>query len=118
MTQRVAVAGGTGLVGRLVVERLGQAEKEPVVLARSLGIDLTTGDGLDEALRETDAVIGVSNVLTNGRKKAERFFSTVTANLLAAGARAGVRHHVALSIVGCDRVDFGYYLGKRRQEQL
>lgn len=115
---RIAVAGGTGLVGGHVVDALRSAEHEPVVLARSLGIDITTGIGLAEALVGVDAVIDVSNVTTTRRRSSVAFFTTGTDNLLAAGQRAGIRHHVALSIVGVDRVNFGYYEGKRRQEEL
>ncbi|MER7892950.1 SDR family oxidoreductase [Micromonospora sp. NPDC094482] len=115
---RIAVAGGTGWVGRRVVDTVGAAGHEPVVLARSTGVDLMRGSGLDDALSGVAVVIDVSNVVTTSRKKSERFFGTATGNLLAAGQRAGVRHHVVLSIVGVDRVNFGYYAGKRRQEAL
>jgi uncharacterized protein YbjT (DUF2867 family) len=115
---RVAVAGGTGVVGRRVVEAVRAAGDEPVVLARSTGVDLVTGAGLDAALAGADAVIDVSNVATSRRGPAVAFFEAATGHLLAAGERAGVRHLVALSIVGIDRVDLGYYAGKRRQEEL
>jgi uncharacterized protein YbjT (DUF2867 family) len=113
---RIAVAGGTGLVGRHVVNAL--AGHELVVLARSRGIDITTGTGLAEAMAGVDAVIDVSNVTTTRRRASMAFFTAGTKNLMVAGQRAGVRHHVVLSIVGVDRVDLGYYDGKRRQEQL
>jgi uncharacterized protein YbjT (DUF2867 family) len=115
---RVAVAGGTGLVGQHVVTRLVQAGHEPVVLARSRGVDLTTGAGLDAALAGAETVIDVSNVTTLSKKRAVRFFTDATARLLEAGARAGVTHHLALSVVGIDRVGWGYYAGKLRQEEL
>ena len=115
---RIAVAGGTGLVGAHVVVALSDAGHEPVVLARSRGVDITTGTGLDVALAGVEAVIDVSNVTTARRIQSVSFFAIGTARLLAAGHRAGVRHHVALSIVGVDRVGFGYYEGKRRQEAL
>jgi len=115
---KIAVAGGTGCVGRLVVEAVRSAGETPVVLARASGVDLTTGAGLDDAMRDVSAVIDVSNVATFGRRKSIAFFETATQNLLAAGTRAGVSHHVALSIVGVDRFDFGYYAGKNRQEEL
>lgn len=115
---RVAVAGGTGLVGRMVVERLHAAGHLPVILARSKGADVLTGAGLDDALAGASAVVDVTNVTTNSRRKALAFFGTGTRNLLGAAERAGVVHHVVLSIVGCDRVEFGYYDGKRRQEEL
>jgi len=114
---RIAVAGGTGVVGSQVVARLSGADT-PVVLARSVGVDLTTRAGLDAALDGVDAVIDVSNIVTTSRRRAVAFFEAVTTNLLAAARRAGVGHVVVLSIVGADRVDLGYYLGKRHQEQL
>ena len=115
---RVAVAGGTGLVGTMVVERLAGAGHTAVVLARSRGVDLTTGEGLAAALAGCDAVIDVSNVTTMRRKVSVDFFGAVARNLLAAGAEAGVDHVVVLSIVGVDEVDLGYYSGKREQEGL
>ncbi|MDQ6524607.1 NAD(P)H-binding protein [Nocardioides sp. LHD-245] len=115
---KIAVAGGTGLVGRMVVDEVRRAGGTPVVIARSVGVDLVTGDGLAAALDGVDAVIDVSNVETMGAKRSIAFFEAATGHLLTAGAAAGVRHHVALSIVGCDRVDLPYYLGKRRQEEL
>lgn len=114
----IAVAGGTGWVGRLVVEAVRAAGDTPIVLARSTGVDLTTGKGLSEALSGASVVIDVSNVSTIRRKKSVAFFEAATTHLLAAEQQAGVTHHIALSIVGCDRVDFGYYYGKRRQEEL
>jgi uncharacterized protein YbjT (DUF2867 family) len=115
---RIAVAGGTGWTGRLVVDELRARGDEPVVLARSVGVDLVTGTGLAGRLTGVDAVIDVTNVVTTRAKRAIKFFEAVTANLLAAEARDGVGHHVALSIIGIDRVDYGYYVGKRRQEEL
>ncbi|MFQ1002829.1 SDR family oxidoreductase [Modestobacter sp. SSW1-42] len=115
---RVAVAGGTGLLGRLVVAELERRGDAPVVLARSRGVHLTSGAGLDDALAGADAVIDVSNVATTSRRRSVAFFAAATQHLLAAADRAGVGHLVALSIVGADTVDFGYYLGKRRQEEL
>ncbi len=115
---RVAVAGGSGLVGRHVVARLRQRGAQPIVLARSHGVDITSGAGLAAAMAGATVVIDVSNVTTARRRRAEAFFSAATTRLLAAGREAGVRHHVALSIVGCDRVPWGYYQGKVRQEEL
>jgi uncharacterized protein YbjT (DUF2867 family) len=117
-TMRIAVAGGTGLMGRLVVDDLRGAGHEPVVLARSTGVDLTTGAGLPAALEGARAVIDVSNVTTTSEKASVAFFEAATQHLLEAGQRAGVRHFVALSIIGVDRVPLGYYAGKRRQEEL
>jgi uncharacterized protein YbjT (DUF2867 family) len=115
---KIAVAGGTGAIGRLVVEAVQRRDDTPIVLARSRGVDLTTGHGLDQVLRDVEVVIDVSSINTFGAKKSLAFFEAATRNLLTAGERAGVTHHVALSIVGVDRVEVGYYRGKRRQEEL
>ncbi|WP_033438915.1 SDR family oxidoreductase [Saccharothrix sp. NRRL B-16314] len=115
---KVAVAGGTGVVGRRVVEELTRTGHDPVVLSRSSGVDLTTGAGLDAALDGCEAVIDVSNSPEWGRAEAERFFTEATGNLLDASVRAGVRHLVLLSIVGVDEVDLDYYFAKRHQEAL
>ena len=115
---RVAVAGGTGLTGRHVAESLTTAGHEPVLLARSRGVDLVTGAGLADALAGVDAVVDVSNVTTTRRAVSERFFTAATTHLRDAAAGAGVGHYVLLSIVGIDRVDLPYYAGKRRQEEL
>jgi uncharacterized protein YbjT (DUF2867 family) len=115
---RIAVAGGTGRVGKPVVEAVRAAGHEPVVLTRSNGVDVTTGAGLDRALDGASVVIDVSNVTTLGRRKSVAFFEAATGNLIQAGQRAGVTHLVVLSIIGIDRVDTGYYAGKRRQEEL
>jgi uncharacterized protein YbjT (DUF2867 family) len=115
---RIAVAGGTGWTGKLVADALRAGGDEAVILARSAGVDLTTGDGLAEKLAGTQAVIDVTNITTTSAKASTRFFEAVTTRLLAAGQQAGVGHHLALSIVGVDRIDLGYYAGKRRQEEL
>jgi uncharacterized protein YbjT (DUF2867 family) len=115
---KIAVAGGTGCVGSHVVEALWDGGDEPVVLSRSTGVDITTGAALEEALHGVTAVIDVSNISTLSRNASIRFFEQATRQLLVAEQRAGVSHHVALSIVGIDRVDSRYYAGKRRQEEL
>lgn len=114
---RVAVCGGTGLVGRLLVEALRQQGHEPVVLARSTGVDVVRGTGLEAALAGCDAVVDVSNREVLRAAAATAFFETATRHVGAAAARAGVRHHVVLSIVGVDSPALGYYVGKQRQEQ-
>lgn len=116
---RIAVAGGTGLTGRLVVGGLEAAGHTAVVLARSTGVDLThDSQRVDEMMTGVDAVIDTSNLTTMKRARSEEFFGAVTATVLRAAERAGVGHHVALSIVGSDRVEYGYYAGKRVQESL
>jgi hypothetical protein len=89
-----------------------------MVLSRSAGVDLMDARGLASALSGVSAVIDVTSTVTTRRAPAENFFGTVTRNLLEAEREAGVGHHVALSIIGCDRVAYGYYMGKRRQEEL
>lgn len=117
---RIAVAGGTGLVGRYVVAELRAAGHDPVVLTRSAGADVITGDGLDAALDGAAALIDVTNTATMTGRKSVAFFTAGTGNLLAAGRRAGVQHHVVLSIVGTGRpgMGSGYNAGKVAQEAL
>ncbi|MBT2408979.1 NAD(P)H-binding protein [Streptomyces sp. ISL-12] len=115
---RVAVAGGTGLVGRHVVTELEAEGHRAVVLARSHGVDLTTGAGLEERMSGVDAVIDVTNVVTTRKKTAVGFFALTTGHLLTAARSHGIGHLVTLSVVGSDKVDFGYYYGKRVQEEL
>lgn len=115
---RVAVAGGTGLVGSHTVAALERAGHEAVVLARSRGVDLTTGEGLAAALDGVAGVVDASNVLTLRRRAATAFFTATSKHLSEAGRAGGVGHHVVLSIVGVDRVPMGYYQGKVVQEQV
>jgi uncharacterized protein YbjT (DUF2867 family) len=114
---RVAVAGGTGVVGHHVVDVARERGHDVVVLSRSEGVDLTIGDGLAEHIAGTDVVVDTSNRTSQKRAESEAFFGGVTRTLLAAEVAAGVRHHVALSIVGIDDLDTGYYAGKRLQER-
>ncbi|KRE65811.1 MULTISPECIES: SDR family oxidoreductase [Micrococcaceae] len=113
---RIAVAGGTGRVGRHVVAVARERGHHVVSLSRAEGVDLLTGRGLDQALREVDTVIDVSGIQALSTKKAVDFFTNATQNLLAAGKKAGVKHHVALSIVGIDKANSGLYAGKLVQE--
>jgi|SRR5919108_2428074 uncharacterized protein YbjT (DUF2867 family) len=116
---KIAVAGGTGLAGRHTVEAVRRAGHDLVVLARSVGVDLTTAAGLAAALDGVDAVIDATTTPSLDTNQVRAFFATVTSHLLAAEHDAGVRHHVALSIVGLDRLpDDGHYAGKRAQERL
>jgi uncharacterized protein YbjT (DUF2867 family) len=116
---RIAIAGGTGRIGRLTVAALGAAGHQAVPLSRGAGVDAYTGAGLADALRGADAVIDVTNNPAQDEAQVVDFFGTVTGNLLAAGEKAGVRHHVLLSIVGVDRNrNVPHYAGKREQERL
>lgn len=117
MSLKIAVAGGTGVVGTPLVRSLTGRGHEVVVLARATGADLMTGHGVTERLAGVDAVVDVMSTATSARRPAVRFFTTTTTNLLAAEEAAGVRHHIALSIVGIDEVPFGYYQGKLAQER-
>jgi uncharacterized protein YbjT (DUF2867 family) len=114
----VAVAGGTGTVGRHAVDALRAAGHEPRVLGRSRGVDLVTGRGLNAALDGVDAVIDTSNVSTLSATAAADFFRTATGNLVDAADRAGVGHILVLSIVGIDRMPYDYYAGKVAQEAV
>ncbi|MDZ8276707.1 SDR family oxidoreductase [Microbacterium aquimaris] len=113
---RVAIAGGTGLAGGLVADEARARGHDTALLARSTGVDLTTGAGLDDALNGADAVIDVTNVDTLKADASTTFFERATRTLLAGEQRAGVGRHVALSIIGVDRAPFDYYAGKRAQE--
>lgn len=116
---RVAVAGGTGLVGARVVEVLRAGGHEARVLARANGVDLTDSRGLGAALEGVDAVVDALSTAAADAETARAFFGTTTRNLLSAEEHAGVGHHVALSIVCLERVaDNAHYAGKRLQEEL
>ncbi|NJP95513.1 NAD(P)H-binding protein [Nonomuraea sp. FMUSA5-5] len=115
---RIAVAGGTGMTGRLVVEALRARGHAPVVLSRGQGVDLLSGAGLDAALDGVEAVVDVSNVTTLRKSVSVDFFDRAGRHLVRAAERAGVRHLVTLSIVGVDRVRNPYYAGKLRQEEI
>lgn len=115
---RIVVIGGTGLVGSKVVHGLTEHGHDAVAAAPSTGVNTVTGEGLLEALHGASVVVDVSNSPTlDGAAK--DFFDTATTNLLKAEAEAGVRHHVALSVVGTDRlaVDSEYFQAKLLQEQ-
>jgi uncharacterized protein YbjT (DUF2867 family) len=116
---RVAVAGATGNIGARTISHLERNGHETVPISRSRGVDLMTGDGLGAALDGVDAVIDTVSSPPVSREETVHYFGTTTANLLGAEARAGVRHHVLLSIVGVDRLEGNaHYFGKREQERL
>lgn len=115
---RIAVLGGTGVVGRHAVEVARSRGLDAVGLSRSTGVDLATGAGLDAALEGVTAAIDVTNVATIRRGPARRFFEATARHLQQASQRAGVAHVVVLSIVGIDRLrSLGYYDAKCTQER-
>lgn len=114
----IAVAGGTGRIGRLVVAELEREGHEGVALSRGEGIDLLTGVGLRQRLEGVDAVIDATNPPVADIAEAEHAFTTITRNLLAAESETGVAHHVVLSIAALDAVAGNpHYYGKRAQER-
>ena len=116
---RIAIAGATGRIGQLTTAALEEAGHQTVPLSRGTGVDVYTGAGLAAALRGADALIDVTNTSSTDQSEIVDFFGTATKNLLAAGAEAGLRHHVLLSIVGIDRNRrVPHYAGKREQERL
>lgn len=115
---RIAVAGGTGVVGRHTVDAVRAAGHEAIVLSRSTGVDLVTGRGLAEALDGVESVIDVVGVETLKAATAIEFFTAATGNLIAAAADAGAGHVVLLSILGIDRIPYDYYAGKVAQEKV
>jgi uncharacterized protein YbjT (DUF2867 family) len=115
---RIAVAGGTGVVGAPTVAALEAGGHEVAVLTRSRGVDVRAGAGLAEALAGCAAVIDVTSVQTTSGTTSRAFFGDVTRRLLAAEREAGVPHHVALSIIGAVEAPSAYYAGKALQEEL
>ncbi|WP_406276265.1 NAD(P)H-binding protein [Nocardia sp. NBC_00881] len=115
---KLIVIGGTGRIGSQVVQKLTAAGHAAVPAAPSTGVDLITRKGLDQVLGGADVVVNVANSPTFDEASLD-FFRTSMNNLLAAGARAGVRHQVILSIVGVDQVpQLDYYRAKTLQEEL
>ena len=116
---RIVIIGGTGLIGSKVVTMLRERGHDAVVAAPQTGVNTITGQGLAQVLAGADAVVDVSNSPSFADDAVMSFFQTSTRNILAAEAAAGVRHHVALSIVGVDRLtDSGYMRAKVAQEKL
>lgn len=116
---RIAVAGATGNIGARTVSALERAGHEAIRISRSLGVDLTTGAGLAEALDGVDAVVDAISSPPISPAETVAYFGTTTRNLLAGEEKAGVRHHVLLSIVGIHRLEGNaHYTGKREQERL
>jgi uncharacterized protein YbjT (DUF2867 family) len=116
---KIVVIGGTGLIGSKVVTLLHGQGHEVVAASPNSGVNTITGEGLADALEGASVVIDVSNSPSFEGGAAMSFFETSTRNLLAAEAAVGVRHHVALSVVGTDRLSAsGYFRAKTAQEKL
>jgi uncharacterized protein YbjT (DUF2867 family) len=116
---KIVVIGGTGLIGSKVVTCLEEEDNEAVAASPDSGVNTLTGEGLPEVLAGAEVVIDVSNSPSFEDAEVMEFFTTSTTNLLAAEADAGVRHHVALSVVGADRLsESGYLRAKIAQENL
>ena len=116
---KIVIVGGTGLIGAKLVNLLRSDGHEVIAASPSLGINSISGEGLTEALTGAQVVVDVTNAPSWEDKAVLEFFETSTENLLAVEAKAGVGHHVALSIVGCDRLPAsGYLRAKVAQEKL
>src|SRR6266851_1026247 len=115
---KILVIGGTGLIGSKTVLILRQGGHEVVGASPKSGVNTITGEGLKDALAGVQVVIDLANSPSFEDKAVLEFFETSGRNLLQAEAAAGVRHHVALSIVGIDRSDNGYFRAKVAQEKL
>ncbi len=116
---KVVVIGSRGRIGERLVRNLRQEDLRVVEASRRTGVDSFTGEGLDAALDGASVVIDVTNVSPENGDAAMHFFDASSRNLVEAGRRAGVRHHVVLSIVGTDGLlASGYFRGKKLQEQI
>jgi uncharacterized protein YbjT (DUF2867 family) len=116
---KIIVIGGSGLIGKKVVKNLRQQGHEVVAASPSSGVNTVTGEGLAQALAGAQVVVDVANAPSWEDKAVLEFFETSGRNLLAAEAAAGVGHHVALSVVGTDRLlASGYFRAKMAQENL
>jgi len=116
---KIVVIGGTGLIGSKVVACLRAEDEEAVAASPNSGVNTLTGEGLPEVLEGASVVVDVSNSPSFEDRAVMEFFTTSTTNLVTAERNAGVRHHVALSVVGADRIpDSGYLRAKVAQERL
>jgi len=116
---KIVVIGGTGLIGSKLVSKLRDLGHEAVPAAPNTGVNTITGEGLAEALKSASVVVDVSNAPSWEPSAVLDFFETSTRNLLAQEAAAGVKHHIALSVVGTDQLsESGYFRAKIAQEKL
>jgi uncharacterized protein YbjT (DUF2867 family) len=118
-TMNIVVIGGTGLIGTKLIRILQQRGHTALAASPNTGVNTMTGEGLDAALAGADIVVDVANSPSFADDDVLDFFTTSGRNLLAAAQKAGVKHHVALSVVGTDRLaESGYFRGKIAQEEL
>jgi uncharacterized protein YbjT (DUF2867 family) len=116
---KIVIIGGTGLIGSKLSVLLRERGHEAIAASPNTGVNTLTGEGLDPVLAGADVVVDVANSPSFADDAVLDFFTTSGRNLLAAAAKAGVRHHVALSVVGTDRLaQSGYFRGKIAQEKL
>src|SRR5689334_23741488 len=116
---KIVVIGGTGLIGSKLVNKLREQGHEAIAAAPDTGVNTLTGEGLAEALKGASVVVDVSNSPSWDDAEVLRFFETCTRNLLTYESTAAVKHHVALSVVGSDRMsESGYMRAKIAQEKL
>lgn len=116
---KIVVIGGTGLIGSKTVERLRKKGHDVLAAAPNTGVNTITGEGLTEAVAGASVVIDLANSPSFEDNAALDFFRTAGRNLLAAETQAGVKHHIALSVVGTERLqDSGYFRAKHAQEEL
>jgi uncharacterized protein YbjT (DUF2867 family) len=116
---KIVVIGGTGLIGSKLVKKLREQGHEALAASPKSGVNSVTGEGLADALRGASVVVDVTNAPSWEDSAVLRFFETSTRNLLAHGAAAGVGHHVALSVVGTERLlESGFFRAKLAQENL
>lgn len=116
---KIVIIGGTGLIGSKLTVNLRERGHDVVAASPHTGVNTITGEGLEEVLQGAEVVVDVANSPSFEDKAVLEFFKTSGSNLLAAEHRAGVRHHVALSVVGTDRLqESGYFRGKKAQENL
>jgi uncharacterized protein YbjT (DUF2867 family) len=114
---RIAVTGGTGRVGRHLVDVLNESGHEAVPMSRTTGVDVVTGDGLAQALTGVDCLVDAATGPSPGKEEAAAFFTASAANMLRAGEQAGVRLAVLVSIIGVDKLTTSYGAAKRDQEE-
>lgn len=116
---KIVVIGGTGLIGSQVVNLLKKSEHEVIAAAPNTGVDTLTGEGLDEVLQNAQVVVDVSNSPSFEDNAVMNFFKTSNENLLKAEKKAGVKHHLALSVVGTQKLqESGYFRAKQVQEDM